>query len=102
MIAASPTYTTEARGHGPPASGSATDDSETSPLLRPESAQPRSLSERWHSTASGFLDKNAGLLFIAASQLFFCLSSVFIKWLNNSDEHVPMLEVRDTFENMYT
>jgi hypothetical protein len=98
MIITHSANTTEARsllssGLGLP--GDAFSD-ETSPLLQTESAlKPRhGLSERWHPTASAFLDRNAGLFFIAGSQFFFCLSNVTVKWLNGSDERIPMLEVR--------
>jgi hypothetical protein len=79
---------------------------ETSPLLpvQPEpvprfalkSRAQQSLSERWHSTVSAFLDTNAGLLLIVGAQFLFSASNVAVKWLNSSDNHIPMLEVRDT------
>ena len=73
---------------------------EMSPLLQTESAlkSRRSHSERWLLTAPAFLDSNAGLFLIAASQLFFALSNVTVKWLNGSDEQIPMLEVRYALE----
>jgi hypothetical protein len=69
---------------------------EASSLLQAgrEFVSPRSLSERCHSAVSAFLDKNAGLLLVAASQLFISASNVSVKYLNSLDEHVPMLEVR--------
>lgn len=68
---------------------------EASPLLQ-DGRPRRSLSERCSSAVSAFMDRNAGLLLIAASQFFFSVSNVCVKWLNSLDEHVPMLEVRDT------
>ena len=67
---------------------------EASPLLQ-DGRVRRSLSERCHSALSAFMDKNAGLLLVAASQFFFAVSNVFVKWLNGLDDHVPILEVRD-------
>lgn len=99
------TNTTEARSllssSGPGLPGDAFPD-ETSPLLQTESAlkSRHGLSERWHSTESAFLDGNAGLFLIAGSQLFFALSNVTVKWLNGSDEHIPMLEVRYALARM--
>ena len=68
---------------------------EASPLLQNGRVR-RSLSERCHSALAAFMNKNAGLLLVAASQFFFSLSNVCVKWLNSLDNHVPMLEVRDT------
>ena len=53
--------------------------------------------ERGQSVISSFLDKNAGLLLVASSQLFFCASNLCVKWLNSLDEseRIPILEVRD-------
>src|SRR5579863_4704650 len=71
---------------------------ETSPLLpvqpEPVLKSQRDLSEGWDSTVSVFLDTNAGLLLIVAAQFLFAASSITVKWLNSSDEHIPMLEVR--------
>ena len=67
---------------------------EVSPLLQ-DGRGPRSLSTRCRSALSAFVDKNAGLLLVAASQFFFAVSNVFVKWLNGLDDHVPILEVRD-------
>jgi hypothetical protein len=67
---------------------------EASPLLQDGRAR-QSLSERCHSALSAFMGKNAGLLLVAASQFFFAVSNVFVKWLNGLDDHVPILEVRD-------
>ena len=71
---------------------------ETSPLLQTKSAlrSQRSLSERWHSNASGFLERNAGLLLIAASHFFLSAANISVQWLNRLEEHVPILEVCDT------
>ena len=68
---------------------------EASPLLQQDGRGPRSLSTRCRSALSAFIDKNAGLLLVAASQFFFAVSNVFVKWLNSLDDHVPILEVRD-------
>ena len=53
------------------------------------------LTERSQSATSSFLDKNAGLLLIAASQFFLSASNLCVKWLNSLDESVPILEVCD-------
>ncbi|KAN0118834.1 hypothetical protein V8E52_004606 [Russula decolorans] len=55
----------------------------------------RNPSERGQSVISSFLDKNAGLLLVASSQLFFCASNLCVKWLNSLDEseRVPILEL---------
>jgi len=42
---------------------------------------------------SAFLDGNAGLLLVVASQFCFALSNISVKWLNNLEEHIPMLEL---------
>lgn len=73
---------------------------ETSALLPydgREIVSQRSLTERDQSAISSFLDKNAGLLFVASSQFFFAASNLCVKWLNSLDEseRVPVLEVRD-------
>jgi hypothetical protein len=65
----------------------------------------RNPSERGQSVISSFLDKNAGLLLVASSQLFFCASNLCVKWLNSLDEseRVPILEVRDILrDNRYS
>ena len=66
---------------------------ETSPLL-PTSNANYSRSEKWRSSVSAFFDENAGLSLVAASQFFFSGMHICVKWLNNLDEPVPMLEVR--------
>jgi hypothetical protein len=71
---------------------------EASPLLfRRDSKEPqRNAFGRWFSTqlsASAFLDNNAGLLLVAASQFFFSAMGISVKWLNSLDEPVPTLEV---------
>jgi hypothetical protein len=86
---------------------------ETSPLLpvqQPElvpktalkSRVQQSLSGRWHSTVSAYLDTNAGLLFIVGAQFLFAASNIAVKWLNGSDNHIPMLEVRDATDNWHS
>jgi hypothetical protein len=72
---------------------------EISPLLGTNHAHAIQSSqfERRHSarsSVSAFLDKNAGLSLIAASQFFFSAMSLCVKWLNSLDEPVPILEVR--------
>ena len=75
---------------------------EISPLLRTNRDRTyhviqSSRSERWHSarlSVSAFLDRNAGLSLIAASQFFFSAMNTCVKWLNSLDEPVPILEVR--------
>jgi hypothetical protein len=42
---------------------------------------------------STFFDKNSGLFLIVASQFFFAAMHVCVKWFNNLDEPVPVLEV---------
>lgn len=83
-------------GYGPGRDASTAPD-DTSPLLQSEFvAVPRKgLSERWHSNMSAFLEGNAGLLLVVASQFCFALSNISVKWLNNLEENIPMLEVRD-------
>ena len=75
---------------------------EMSPLLQTDSGSThksrRCYSERWLLTTSAFLDRNAGLFLVAASQLFFSLSNITVKWLNGSDEQIPMLEVCNALE----
>lgn len=68
---------------------------EISPLLKTNRAhaiQP-SRSERWRSSVTALLDKNAGLYLIAASEFFFSAMNICVKWLNSLDEPVPTLEV---------
>ncbi|KAI9439329.1 hypothetical protein H4582DRAFT_132527 [Lactarius indigo] len=66
---------------------------ETSPLLQPERAPRRTISERWRSARSSFLDDNLGLFLVVASQFFFSAMNMSVKWLNSSDEPVPILEI---------
>ncbi|KAH8984540.1 hypothetical protein EDB86DRAFT_2962414 [Lactarius hatsudake] len=66
---------------------------ETSPLLQPERATRRTISERWRSARSSFLDDNLGLFLVVASQFFFSAMNMSVKWLNSSDEPVPILEI---------
>ena len=68
---------------------------ETSPLLIPRHAyvhQP-TISGSWCSALSSFFDDNAGLLLVAASQIFYSAMSMSVKVLNSLDEPVPTLEV---------
>ena len=60
----------------------------------------RSLSERWHWNAPAFLDRNAGLLLIAAAEFFLSASNISVRWLNRLEEHVPILEVCDTLRTI--
>jgi hypothetical protein len=75
------------------------DPDEISPLLG-TNRTPASQSERWHHSArasvSAFLDKNAGLSLIVASDFFFSAMNICVKWINSLDEPVPILEVRLT------
>ena len=75
---------------------------DTTPLLQPDPVPPprKSLFEYWHSNGSAFLDRNAGLLLVVASQISLTLSNVSVKWLNNLDEHIPMLEVCDALRTI--
>ena len=59
------------------------DPNETTPLLR---------TNRPH-VLSAFMDKNTGLLLVAASQFFFSGINISVKWLNSLDEPIPTLEV---------
>jgi hypothetical protein len=76
------------------------DPDEISPLLGTNRtpAIQSSQSERWHHSArasvSAFLDKNAGLSLIVASEFFFSAMNICVKWINSLDEPVPILEVR--------
>ena len=74
------------------------DLNETTPLLRTN--RPHVLqwnhSEWWspaRSAVSAFVDKNSGLLLVAASQFFFSGMNLSVKLLNGLDEPVPTLEV---------
>jgi len=109
MTIARSSYNTETRGSPSPVRLGLPEEpssvhvpDETSPLLpvqpelkSPKSRAQQSLSERWHSTVSAFLDTNSGLLFIVGAQFLFAASNIAVKWLNSSDNHIPMLEVRD-------
>jgi len=74
------------------------DPNETTPLLRMN--RPHVLQwthSQWWSPAeaavSAFLDKNTGLLLVAASQFFFSGMHISVKWLNSLDEPISILEV---------
>jgi len=86
--------------HEEPEASSVSD--EASPLLqnKPALLSQRSLSERWHSNSPAFLDRNAGLLLIAASHFFLSASNISVQWLNRLEEHVPILEVGDTLRTI--
>ena len=62
---------------------------ETSPLLPPKHTPRQTIFAWWNS----LLNDNLGLLLVAASQFFFSSMNISVKWLNNSDEPVPTLEV---------
>src|ERR1700761_4411548 len=68
---------------------------ETSPLLKPQSshADQPTISGLRRSSLSSFFDDNAGLLLVAASQLFVSAMNLSVKMLNSLDEPVPILEV---------
>ncbi len=73
---------------------------EASPLLHPKyhdsQDSQRNTFGRWLAaqlSASAFLDNNAGLLLVAASQFFFSAMGISVKWLNSLDEPVSTLEV---------
>ncbi|KAN0135180.1 DUF6 domain containing protein [Lactarius tabidus] len=71
---------------------------EASPLLHGRDSQElrQNTFGRWFSTqlsASAFLNNNAGLLLVAASQFFFSAMGISVKWLNSLDEPVPTLEL---------
>ena len=101
MGAARPAHVTIAQGASLSSEllgGSPPVPDEASPLLHPEGSQepPRNASGRWLAAqlpASAFLDNNAGLLLVAASQFFFAAMGISVKWLNNLDNPVPTLEV---------
>ncbi|KAH9051254.1 hypothetical protein EDB87DRAFT_1666781 [Lactarius vividus] len=103
MGVAQPTYVTVAQGapstsdSESPKGGPPVPD-EVSPLLHPKySKEPqRNTSGRWLAarlSMSAFIDNNAGLLLVAASQFFFTSMGISVKWLNSLDEPVPTLEL---------
>ena len=68
---------------------------ETPPVFKPmhmHAHQPTFSGSR-HSSLSSFLDDNAGLLLVLASQLFASAMNLSVKVLNSLDEPVPALEV---------
>ena len=74
---------------------------ETLPLLRDQRTQgtKENFSGKWHSaqlSTSTFVDRNTGLLLVAASQFFFASMNISVKWLHNLNEPVPTLEVCDS------
>ncbi|KAH9961745.1 hypothetical protein BC827DRAFT_1131223 [Russula dissimulans] len=74
--------------------GRLADSDETSPLLRTNRHDPARVVP-WLSTRSSlsaFLEKNAGLLLVTASQFFFSAMNISVKWLNSLDKPVPTLE----------
>ncbi|KAI0274067.1 hypothetical protein BGY98DRAFT_1099244 [Russula aff. rugulosa BPL654] len=105
MTTAHSVHTTDVYGAQSPSSSrlpasrdSLADPDEISPLLGTNRADTiqSSQSERRHSARSSFsafLDKNAGLCLIASSQIFFSAMIICVKWLNNLDEPVPILEL---------
>ncbi|KAI9439322.1 hypothetical protein H4582DRAFT_1948460 [Lactarius indigo] len=68
---------------------------EVSPLLKHKRthAHGQTISERWCTAWSFFLDDNSGLLLVAASQFFFSAMNIAVKWLNSLDDPVPTLEL---------
>ncbi|KAH8987213.1 hypothetical protein EDB92DRAFT_1818055 [Lactarius akahatsu] len=68
---------------------------EASPLLKPRRthAHRQTISERWRTAWSSFLDDNSGLLLVVASQFFFSAMGVAVKWLIDLDDPVPTLEL---------
>ena len=108
MGAACPVHDTEARGasfssySGLPREGLPIPvPDETSPLLRDQPTQgtKENLSGRWHAprlSATAFVDRNTGLLLVAASQFLFASMNIMVKWLNSLNEPVPTLEVCDS------
>ena len=110
MTTAHSVHTTDVYGAQSPSSSrlpvsrdSLADPDEISPLLGTNHADAiqSSQSERWHSARSSFsafLDNNAGLCLIASSQFFFSAMIICVKWLNNLDEPVPILEVCVSFK----
>jgi hypothetical protein len=65
---------------------------ETSPLLKAKDANLTQTGPR-RSALLSFFDENAGLLLVAASQLFASAMNLSVKVLNSLDEPVPTLEV---------
>ena len=65
---------------------------EISPLLQTKDAHAHQSGLR-RSALPSFLDDNAGLLLVAASQLFASAMNLSVKVLNSLDEPVPTLEV---------
>ena len=105
MATARDIYTTETLGtHSSPnsdvnAEGLAVAN-ETSPLLQhghTEGLGPRQIVSEQRLPArsfmSTFIDNNAGMFFVVASQFFFSAMNVSVKFLNKLDEPVPTLEV---------
>ena len=74
---------------------------ETSPLLPPKFAPRQSISVRWKSAWSSFLDDNFGLFLIAAAEFFMTGANTAVKLLNSSDEPVSIIEVCDVSPNEY-
>ncbi|KAI0247424.1 hypothetical protein BJV78DRAFT_935985 [Lactifluus subvellereus] len=105
MAAVRPVYTTKTRdafsSHDPYAPAEKLPvHNETSPSLQHRHAEEtkQNVSERWHparSAVAAFIDKNAGLLFLVASQFFFSALNVSVGFLNGltRNEPVPMLEL---------
>jgi hypothetical protein len=105
MKATQSTCDTVAQGAAPPSDselpgGDPPVPDEASPLLhRRDSREPHpNTFGRWffefaRPSASAFIDKNAGLLLVAASQFFFSAMGISVKWLNSLDEPVPTLQV---------
>ena len=72
---------------------------ETSPLLEPGRTPGRiispSISQRWTSAPSPFLEANLGLFLVSSGECFLAAANTVVKLLNSSDEPVPTLEVCD-------
>lgn len=81
---------------------STTDISAQAPLDRLDALElqvgsRQTLKSRWDDFVTNFLalvDKNTGLLLVAASQLFFSSMNVAVKKVNSVEPPVPTLEVR--------
>ncbi|KAH9051562.1 hypothetical protein EDB83DRAFT_1222712 [Lactarius deliciosus] len=95
MAAARPVFNSAPRVSSPAIGACSPIPDEASPLLKPRRthAHRQTISERWRTAWSSFLDDNSGLLLVVASQFFFSAMGVAVKWLNGLDDPVPTLEL---------
>ncbi|KAH9007499.1 EamA-like transporter family-domain-containing protein [Lactarius hengduanensis] len=95
MAAARPVFSSAPRVSSPASGECSLIPDEALPLLKPRRthAHRQTISERWRTAWSSFLDDNSGLLLVVASQFFFSAMGVAVKWLIGSDDPVPTLEL---------